>query len=69
MIPASRVHVKFRRLRVRFRAMRVIGLMSGTSADGIEWAHAEELAFATLLTEGTPIRAIANRRQGATGSG
>src|SRR6185503_16735916 len=26
------------------------------SADGIEWAHAEELAFATLLTEGTPIR-------------
>src|SRR5919204_1800429 len=24
--------------------------------DGIEWAHAESLAFATLLTEGTPIR-------------
>jgi 2-oxoglutarate dehydrogenase E1 component len=27
-----------------------------TSAAGIEWAHAEALAFASLLTEGTPIR-------------
>ena len=27
-----------------------------TSSDGIEWAHAEALAFASLLTEGTPIR-------------
>jgi 2-oxoglutarate dehydrogenase E1 component len=27
-----------------------------TSADGMEWAHAESLAFASLLTEGTPIR-------------
>jgi len=26
------------------------------SSDGIEWAHAESLAFASLLTEGTPIR-------------
>ncbi len=26
------------------------------AAGGIEWAHAEELAFASLLTEGTPIR-------------
>ena len=27
-----------------------------TSREGIEWAHAEALAFASLLTEGTPIR-------------
>ncbi|HJS42233.1 MAG TPA: multifunctional oxoglutarate decarboxylase/oxoglutarate dehydrogenase thiamine pyrophosphate-binding subunit/dihydrolipoyllysine-residue succinyltransferase subunit [Gemmatimonadales bacterium] len=27
-----------------------------TSPEGIEWAHAEALAFAALLTEGTPIR-------------
>jgi 2-oxoglutarate dehydrogenase E1 component len=27
-----------------------------TSTDGIEWAHAEVLAFASLLVEGTPIR-------------
>ena len=27
-----------------------------TSKDGIEWAHAESLAFASLLVEGTPIR-------------
>ena len=27
-----------------------------TSSEGIEWAHAEALAFASLLTEGTPIR-------------
>ena len=27
-----------------------------TSAEGIEWAHAEALAFASLLVEGTPIR-------------
>lgn len=27
-----------------------------TSKDGIEWAHAESLAFASLLAEGTPIR-------------
>jgi len=27
-----------------------------TSTEGIEWAHAEALAFAALLTEGTPIR-------------
>ena len=27
-----------------------------TGADGIEWAHAESLAFASLLIEGTPIR-------------
>jgi 2-oxoglutarate dehydrogenase E1 component len=27
-----------------------------TSSDGIEWAHAESLAFASLLLEGTPIR-------------
>jgi 2-oxoglutarate dehydrogenase E1 component len=27
-----------------------------TSSDGIEWAHAESLAFASLLTGGTPIR-------------
>jgi 2-oxoglutarate dehydrogenase E1 component len=26
------------------------------SSDGIEWSHAESLAFASLLTEGTPIR-------------
>src|SRR5205807_5716134 len=26
------------------------------SDGGIDWAHAEALAFATLLTEGTPIR-------------
>jgi 2-oxoglutarate dehydrogenase E1 component len=26
------------------------------SGDGIQWAHAEELAFASLLTEGIPIR-------------
>jgi 2-oxoglutarate dehydrogenase E1 component len=26
------------------------------SPEGIEWAHAESLAFASLLTEGTPIR-------------
>jgi len=28
----------------------------GQSAGGIDWAHAEALAFASLLTEGTPIR-------------
>jgi multifunctional 2-oxoglutarate metabolism enzyme len=28
----------------------------GPSAPGIDWAHAEALAFASLLTEGTPIR-------------
>jgi 2-oxoglutarate dehydrogenase E1 component len=27
-----------------------------TSSEGIEWAHAESLAFASLLLEGTPIR-------------
>src|SRR5438093_2027749 len=27
-----------------------------TSKEGIEWAHAESLAFASLLVEGTPIR-------------
>ena len=27
-----------------------------TSSEGIEWAHAEALAFASLVTEGTPIR-------------
>jgi 2-oxoglutarate dehydrogenase E1 component len=27
-----------------------------TAAEGMEWAHAESLAFASLLTEGTPIR-------------
>ncbi|HEV2672485.1 MAG TPA: multifunctional oxoglutarate decarboxylase/oxoglutarate dehydrogenase thiamine pyrophosphate-binding subunit/dihydrolipoyllysine-residue succinyltransferase subunit [Gemmatimonadales bacterium] len=27
-----------------------------TASEGIEWAHAEALAFASLLTEGTPIR-------------
>jgi 2-oxoglutarate dehydrogenase E1 component len=27
-----------------------------TSPEGIEWAHAEALAFAALLTEGTPLR-------------
>jgi 2-oxoglutarate dehydrogenase E1 component len=27
-----------------------------TSAEGMEWAHAESLAFASLLIEGTPIR-------------
>ncbi len=27
-----------------------------TSSEGIEWAHAEALAFASLLVEGTPIR-------------
>ena len=27
-----------------------------TSSEGIEWAHAEALAFGTLLLEGTPIR-------------
>ena len=27
-----------------------------TSAEGIEWAHAEALAFASLLVDGTPIR-------------
>src|SRR5205823_352565 len=27
-----------------------------TSKDGIEWAHAESLAFASLLVEGSPIR-------------
>ena len=27
-----------------------------TSRDGIEWAHAEALAFASLIVEGTPIR-------------
>jgi 2-oxoglutarate dehydrogenase E1 component len=27
-----------------------------TSGDGIEWAHAEALAFASLVVEGTPIR-------------
>ena len=26
------------------------------SKEGIEWAHAESLAFASLLIEGTPIR-------------
>jgi len=29
---------------------------SDPSAHGIDWAHAEALAFASLLTEGTPIR-------------
>ena len=29
---------------------------AGTARAGIDWAHAEALAFASLLTEGTPIR-------------
>jgi 2-oxoglutarate decarboxylase len=29
---------------------------SGPQAGGIDWAHAEALAFASLLTEGTPLR-------------
>ena len=31
-------------------------LDTGPGAHGIDWAHAEALAFATLLTEGTPLR-------------
>ena len=31
-------------------------LADGEPARGIDWAHAEALAFASLLTEGTPIR-------------
>ena len=27
-----------------------------TSKEGVEWAHAESLAFASLLVEGTPLR-------------
>ncbi|MGH7521235.1 MAG: multifunctional oxoglutarate decarboxylase/oxoglutarate dehydrogenase thiamine pyrophosphate-binding subunit/dihydrolipoyllysine-residue succinyltransferase subunit [Gemmatimonadales bacterium] len=30
--------------------------LTSRDAGGIEWAHAESLAFASLLTEGTPIR-------------
>jgi 2-oxoglutarate dehydrogenase E1 component len=42
------IHPKLQKQLERRRAL--------TSKDGIEWAHAESLAFASLLSEGTPIR-------------
>lgn len=35
---------------------RRIDALAGDGAAGIEWAHAEALAFASLLVEGTPVR-------------
>ena len=42
------IHPKLQKQLERRRAL--------TSKDGIEWAHAESLAFASLLSQGTPIR-------------
>jgi 2-oxoglutarate dehydrogenase E1 component len=55
-VPAGfRLHPKLEKTFATRRAL--IGPDTGTGEDGgIEWAHAEALAFASILAEGTPIR-------------
>ncbi|HZK65974.1 MAG TPA: thiamine pyrophosphate-dependent enzyme, partial [Chloroflexota bacterium] len=47
-----RLHTKLEPLYVRRRG----ALEAGSEKAGIDWAHAEALAFASILEEGTPIR-------------
>jgi 2-oxoglutarate dehydrogenase E1 component len=50
------VHPKLVKQLERRREALADGDAAGTSDARIDWAHAEALAFASLLTEGTPIR-------------